>query len=255
MAQPDPTEIALNLSLRMGDSALILGQQLCAWCGHAPELEEDIALTNIALDLIGQAALWLDHAGALESKGRNADELAFLRHSNDYRNLLITEQPNSNYADTMMRQFLFDAWHLPMLQSLCASSDLKISEIARKAVKEVTYHLDRSSDLVIRLGDGSEESHRRMQKSLENLWLFTGEMITHDDIDRAAIDLSLLPEASKVEAAFEGRIARTLALANLEKPEETSMRMGGKSGRHGEALGHILAEMQHLQRSYPGAVW
>jgi ring-1,2-phenylacetyl-CoA epoxidase subunit PaaC len=173
--------------LRLGDNALVLGQRLTEWCGKAPAIEEDIALANTGLDLLGQAGLWLSLAGEVEGAGRDEDALAFRRDAVDFRNVLLVEQPNGDYADTMVRQFLFDAWHHPLLAARARSSDKRIAEIAAKAVKEMAYHLHRSRDLVMRLGDGTEESHRRMQRAVDALWMYTGELFETDPLDEALI--------------------------------------------------------------------
>lgn len=237
--------------LRLGDNALVLGHRLSEWCGHAPVLEEDIALANIALDLIGQTQLWLGLAAAREGQGRSADDLAFLRDAWDFRNLLLVEQPNRDFGHTMMRQFLFDAWHAPYLQTLASSEDEQIAAIAQKSLKEVTYHVDRSSDIVIALGDGTEESHARMQAALDRLWPYIGEMFEID-----AVDAGLAPDSAAIRDAFDHRVRGTLSEATLTVPDSTFAHKGGRNGqRHSEHLGHMLATMQWLQRAYPGATW
>ena len=237
--------------LRFGDNTLVLGHRLSEWCGHAPVLEEDIALANIALDLIGQTQLWLGLAAAREGQGRSADDLAFLRDAWDFRNLLLVEQPNRDFGHTMMRQFLFDAWHAPYLQALASSEDEQIAAIAQKSLKEVTYHLDRSSDIVIALGDGTEESHARMQAALDRLWPYIGEMFETD-----AVDAGLAPDIATIRDAFDQRVHDTLTEATLTVPDSTFAHKGGRNGqRHSEHLGHMLATMQWLQRAYPGATW
>lgn len=233
----------------MGDSGLILSQRLGAWCGHGPVLEEDLALTNVALDLLGQARLWLTLAGEREGKGRDEDALAFLRDAGEFRNLLLVEQPNGDYAHTMTRQWLFDAWHHPLLEMLASSPDAAVAAISAKAVKEAAYHLRRSRDWVIRLGDGTEESHARMQAAVEALWPYTGEMFQSDEVDRAAVNLEALRPRWRQE--IEG----TLGKAALAIPQNEWMQHGGKRGMHTEKLGPLLAEMQFLQRAYPGAQW
>lgn len=241
--------------LRLGDNCLILGHRVSEWCGHAPVLEEDIALANTALDLIGQANLWLGLAGDVEGKGRSADDLAYLRDAWDFRNLLLVERPNGDFGATLMRQFLFDAWHVEMLQALCGSADGRVAEIAGKSVKEADYHLERSSDLVIRLGDGTDESHRRMQRALDHLWPYVGEMFVDDAVDKALAEegITVLPGA--LRDAWDARIGAVLLQATLEQPSDTFAQLGGRTGRHTEHLGYILAEMQFLQRAYPGARW
>ena len=199
---PDAGQEALfELLLRLGDTTLILGHRVSEWCGHAPALEEDIALANVALDLIGQTQMWLGLAAEVEGKGRTADDLAYLRDAWDFRNLLLVERPNGDFGHTLMRQFLFDAWHLELLEALRRSSDPRIAEIAAKAAKEVAYHLERSSDLVVRLGDGSAESHRRMQAALDALWPYVGEMFLGDAKDAAVTAAGIAPEPASLRPA------------------------------------------------------
>lgn len=264
--QPNPApqeatrDALVEWLMRTGDNALILGQRLSEWCGHAPALEEDIALANQALDLIGQCQLWLGLAGELEGRGRSADDLAFLRDAGAFRNLLLVERPNMDFGHTLMRQFLFDVFHLELLEAARQSSEPRIAEIAAKAWKEAAYHLERSADLVVRLGDGSHESHDRMQGALSTLWSFTGEMFTDDDHDRALADAGVMPLPSSLRQAWDRTIAQVLDEATLAHPGEvwqqgTTGMGGGKRGVHSEHLGHLLAQMQFLQRAYPGARW
>ncbi len=234
--------------IRMGDNTLVLGQRVSEWCGHAPALEEDIALANTALDLIGQTQLWLGLAAEREGKGRTADTLAYHRDAWDFRNVLLVEQPNRDFGVTMMRQFLFDAWHLEALKALATHEDAEVSAIAQKSVKEVTYHRERSSDTVIALGDGTEESHVRMQAALDRLWPYVGEMFSTDDDD--------LTDMAALRPAFDTYLETVLAEATLVRPDSDFAHMGGKTGaRHSEHLGHMLATMQVLPRSYPDATW
>jgi ring-1,2-phenylacetyl-CoA epoxidase subunit PaaC len=244
---------AADLALRMGDSTLILGHRVSEWCGHAPVLEEDIALANIALDLIGQAQMWLGLAG--ETLGRSADELAFLRDAGGFRNLLICERPNGDFGQTIMRQCLFDGWHLSMLRGLAGSSEARVAEVAAKAEREVAYHLERSSDLVIRLGDGTEESHARMQAALDTLWPWVGEMFRGDVLDGELAAARIAPAPESLRAEWDATMGEILAESTLTRPESDFVQLGGKQGRHTEHLGHLLAEMQFLQRAYPGATW
>ncbi|MEX0645795.1 MAG: 1,2-phenylacetyl-CoA epoxidase subunit PaaC [Parvularculaceae bacterium] len=244
-----------EFALRMGDNCLILGQRLGAWCGHAPALEEDIALANVALDLIGQTKLWLGLAAEIEGEGRSADDLAFLRDARAFRNCLLVEQPNGDYAATLMRQFLFDAWHLPMLQGLSRSSDQRIADIAQKAAKEAAYHLERSTDLIVRLGDGGDESHERMQNALDALWPFAGELLAPDAIDEQLAASGVAPDLAEIRRQWSDHVGRTLDDATLAAPTDAAVRKGGKQGLHSEELGYVLAEMQWLQRAYPGAQW
>ena len=240
---------------RLGDTALILGHRVSEWCGHAPILEEDIALANMALDLIGQTQLWLGLAGEVEGRGRDADALAFRRDAWDFHNLLLVERPNGDFGMTLMRQFLFDAWHLPLLKALEGSTDARIAAIAQKAGKEVAYHLERSADLVIRLGDGTEESHRRMQGALDALWGYTGEMFLGDAVDQRLAEAGVMPAPESLRAVWDQTVDQVLAEATLTRPASTFAHKGGKQGRHSEHMGHLLTTMQWLQRAYPDAKW
>lgn len=245
--------------LRLGDSPLILAQRLGESVGHGPILEEDIAQANVGLDLLGQARLWLTYAGEVEARfaprGRSEDELAFLRDSGELRNLLLAEQPNGNFADTLARQFLFDAWHLLLLRSLASSSDVRIGEIAAKAAKEATYHAERSGDWVIRLGDGTDVSHAKMQAALDDLWMYTGEMFTIDAIELALIEAGIAADVRTLAAPWREHVEEVVRSAALELPADAFMQLGGKRGVHTEHLGHLLSEMQVLARSHPGAQW
>ena len=241
--------------LRLGDNCLILSQQLGAWCGHGPALEEDLALTNVALDLLGQARLWLSYAGEVEGQGRDEDALAFYRDTSEFRNLLIVEQPNGHYGNTVVRQFLFDAWHRQLLEALSHSSDGRIAEIAQKAVKEVRYHLERSAGLMIALGDGTEFSHKRMQEALDKLWPYANEWFESDEVDAECSAKGFVPSADSLRAAWQAGVASVLARATLTIPSTVGHQRGGKQGVHSEHLGHILAPMQIVQRTYPGAKW
>jgi ring-1,2-phenylacetyl-CoA epoxidase subunit PaaC len=252
--------VAVNIKyeylLRQADNALILSQQLAQLCGKGPALEEDMALTNVALDLLGQTRMWLTYAAELDGKGLTEDHLAYLRDAHDMRCCLLVEQPNGNYAETMMRQFYFDTWHFFLMQGLAGSSDPRIAEIAEKAVKEVTYHLRRSGDLVVRLGDGTPASHAKAQAAADALWMYSGEAFIYDDIDHAMARQGVAPAAEGLRAAFLEHVAEIFAEATLAMPAADAwMQRGGKQGRHSEHLGYILAEMQFLQRAYPGAEW
>jgi len=241
--------------LRLGDNALILGHRLSEWCGHSPALEEDLALSNVALDLIGQTQLWLNLAGEIEGKGRDADKLAYLRDARDFRNLLLVEQPNGDFAATMARQFYFDAWHYLLLRELTGSKDARIAEIAAKGLKEVTYHLERSRDWILRLGDGTEVSHRRMQEAIDDLWMYTGEMFESDEVDQAIMRESIGPDLSSLHEPWLGLMRSTAEEATLTLPQPGWAQRGGKRGMHSEHLGYILADLQFLQRAYPNATW
>ncbi|GAB2187002.1 1,2-phenylacetyl-CoA epoxidase subunit PaaC [Roseibium sp. LAB1] len=249
------SDILFEWLLRRGDTALVLGHRVSEWCGHSPVLEEDIALANVALDLIGQARMWLSLAGEVEGKGRGENELAYLRDAWDFRNILLAEQPNGDFGQTLMRQFLIDAYQVPFLEALKSSRDERITAIASKAGKEVAYHLDRSADLVIRLGDGTEESHRRMQQALDSLWSYTGEMFVSDAVDTALAEAGLAPDPASMKAAWLETVQEVLDAGTLIIPDSDFAHIGGLTGRHSEHLGHLLAEMQFLQRAYPGATW
>jgi ring-1,2-phenylacetyl-CoA epoxidase subunit PaaC len=242
--------------LRQGDNALILSQQLSQLCGKGPALEEDMALTNVALDLLGQTRMWLTYAGELEGMGRDEDRLAYLRDSREFRNVLLVEQPNGDYAQTMVRQFFFDTWHYFLMRGLLSSTDKRIAEIAEKSIKEVTYHLRRSGDLVVRLGDGTDISHAKMQAAVDELWTYTGEVFIYDDIDQAMVEQGVAPAPEALRAAFLQHVSEVFAEATLTMPSpDAYMQCGGKQGRHTERLGFVLAEMQFLQRAYPGVEW
>jgi ring-1,2-phenylacetyl-CoA epoxidase subunit PaaC len=246
----------VNYLLRLGDNALILSQQLSQWCGKGPALEEDMALTNVALDLLGQTRMWYEYAAELEDAGRDEDQLAYLRDAHDFKNCLLLEQPNGNYADTLVRQFFFDAWHYFLIEGLTRSSDVRIAAIAEKSLKEVTYHLRRSGDLMVRLGDGTDVSHARTQGAVNELWMYSGEVFAYDAVDEAMVAAGVAPAADALRAQWLAHVAEILAEATLTMPPADAwMQKGGKQGRHTEHLGYILAEMQFLQRAYPGAQW
>lgn len=248
-------KLLFDYLLGLGDNCLILGQRLSAWCGHGPALEEDIAVTNVALDLIGQARLWFGYAGEAEGRGRDEDKLAFLRDAHEFRNVLLVEQPNGDYAGTLARQFYFDAWHYFLLRELAGSADPRIAEIARKSLKEVSYHLQRSGDWVVRLGDGTRESHDRMQAAVDALWMFTGELFEPDPIDQALLSQGIACDRAALRQPWLGHVGEVLEEATLRLPAGGWMQRGGWQGRHTEHLGYLLAEMQFLQRAYPGAQW
>jgi ring-1,2-phenylacetyl-CoA epoxidase subunit PaaC len=258
-----PAPQLFELLLRLGDTDLVLAQRLGEWVGKGPVLEEDIALTNVGLDLLGQARLWLGYAGEVEArfrgKGRSEDELAFLRDAPAFRNLLIAEQPNGDFADTMARQMCFDRMHLLLLEGLERSADERIAAIAAKAVREVRYHAERSSDWVIRLGDGTDESHARMQRAIDELWPYTGEMFMADGIDRTLAAAGIAPDPAGLREPWRRAVVAVLEEATLRVPEGEWMHgsrgRGGRQGVHTEHLGHLLTKMQFLPRAYPGARW
>jgi len=241
--------------LKLGDDSLILGHRLSEWCGHGPILEEDIAMTNIALDLVGQATTLLTYAGELEAKGRDADALAFLRFDREYRNLLLVEQPNGDFGVTMMRQFLFDAYRLPLFERLQNSKDATLAAIAEKSLKETKYHLKHSSEWVIRLGDGTEESHQRIQEALNTLWRYTDELFQEDDSEKELVALGIVPAISEIRDAWKSNVDRVFAEATVTIPSNNWKHSGGRKGMHSEHLGYILAELQYMQRAYPNMQW
>ena len=241
--------------LRLGDNCLVLSQQLSAWCGHGPALEEDLALTNTALDLLGQARLWLSYAGEVEGAGRDEDALAYHRDAPEFRNLLIVELPNGHYGNTIARQFLFDVWHQQLLVDLCKSGDKRIADIAQKSVKESRYHVERSAGLLVALGDGTTLSHERMQGAIDKLWPYAQELFESDAVDVQCALEGLCPAASSLAELWHGTVKAILARATLAMPEGLGHQKGGKRGLHTEYLSHLLAPMQVLQRTHPEAQW
>lgn len=242
--------------LRLGDNALVNGQRLCEWCGRAPALEEEMALMNVGLDLVGQARNWYEYAAELLADGRDADQLAFRRDERAFRNCLLVEQPNGDYAVTTAKLFFFDAWHLHTLKALSASQDARIAAIAAKGLKEVTYHLRRSGEWVERLGDGTEESRRRMLAAIDELWRFTHDLLAGDEIQQRLADAGIAADAESVAAAWQASVEQLFERASLPVPQPASyFYLDGKRGLHTEHLGILLAEMQFLQRAYPDATW
>jgi ring-1,2-phenylacetyl-CoA epoxidase subunit PaaC len=241
--------------LRLGDNDLILGHRLSEWCGHGPVLEEDIALSNIALDLIGQASMWLEHAAGIEGAGRSADELAYKRDVLDWRNTMLVEQPNGDFAVTIARQFLFDCHHHALLEALVEAGDPDITAIAAKGLKEVAYHRRHSGEWLIRLGDGTEESHDRAQAALDLLWGYSHELFEADDVDRAVAGRGIGVDPSSLKPAWDAMVVPVLGEATLRRPDDAWSIRGGRQGIHSEHLGYILAEMQFLPRAYPDATW
>jgi len=242
-------------TLRLADTALILGHRLSEWVGHSPVIEEDLAFGNMGLDLIGEARALYTYAGQIEGKGRDEDALAYLRDAGDYRNLLLVEQPNGDFANTMVRQFLYAAFAYPHFEALKGSKDEMLAAIAAKAAKEMAYHVRHAAEWTIRLGDGTDESHNRAQNALEELWPYTGEMFEVDPIERALIDIGIAVDPTPLRAVWDKTIDDVLAEATLSRPRDGYMQSGGRSGRHSEYLGFILADLQFLQRAYPGATW
>ncbi len=237
-----------NYILHLADNALILGQRNAAWCGHGPVLEQDIAITNISLDLIGQARSFYQYAAELMGNGATEDALAYLRPEREFKNIVLVEQPNGDWAQTILRQFFFSTYQFYLYQSLMAHSDARLAAIAEKSVKEVTYHVRWSCEWVIRLGDGTEESNQRLRKALEAIWCYTGEIFMPADYEKG-IDLA------GIKNSWEAKVKSILEEATLSVPANVFMHSGGKTGTHTEQLGFILAELQYLQRTYPGAEW
>jgi ring-1,2-phenylacetyl-CoA epoxidase subunit PaaC len=244
-----------HYTLALADDALVLGHRLSEWSGEAPMLEEDIALSNLALDLIGQARLFYAYAGEVEGKGRDEDALAYLRDEHAYANLLLVEQPNGDFAATMVRQLLYAAFMHPYFQALSASKDAQLAGIAAKAVKEMAYHVRHAGEWLIRLGDGTEESRARTQAALEELWAYTGELFQASEEEQALVDQGIAVDRASIRPAWDATIARVLAEATLSRPADCWMQSGGRAGRHTEHLGHLLAEMQVLHRAHPGVTW
>ena len=245
----------LRYLLRLGDTSLVLGQRLGEWIGHAPALEEDLGLANLALDLVGQARLLLTYAAEVEGKGRDEDALAFFRDAPQFMNLTVAEQPNGDFAQTIVRQVLLDAWHLEVYEGLSKSADTRLAAIAAKAVKESRYHFRFSSGWLIRLGDGTEESNRRAQEAVNSLWRFTDELFTADEVDEEMAKAGIAPRLAELQPRWSAHIDEVLRQATLQRPASARYPWHGKRGVHTEHLGHMLTEMQHLQRTYPGAQW
>lgn len=248
-------DMLFDYLLRLGDNSLILGQRLAEWCGHAPMLEEDLALTNIGLDLLGQARMFLSYAGDLEGKGRDEDRLAYFRDTKDWRNLLLLEQPNGDFAKTMARQFFFDSFQYLQFEALSSSSDDRLAGIAAKSLKETSYHRRHSADWVIRLGDGTDESHEKMQRAIDELWGYLPEMFEMDAVDDAIVADGIGVDVAGLRTKWDAYVNDVLAEATLTRPEDSWSVRGSREGKHSEHLGYILAEMQFLPRAYPDAKW
>jgi ring-1,2-phenylacetyl-CoA epoxidase subunit PaaC len=241
--------------LRRADDALLLGHRVSEWCGHAPILEEDMALSNMALDLIGQARLLYGHAATVEAAGNDEDRYAYLRDAPQYRNLLLVEQPNGDFARTMVRQFLYSAFADPWWRAMTRSADPTLAAIASKSEKESAYHLRHAAEWLIRLGDGTAESHARTQAALDLLWSFTGELFEADAAERDLIGQGIAVDPETIRPDWAATLGAVLQRATLTLPTGGWMQQGGRSGRHSEHLGHLLATLQHLPRSFPGAQW
>lgn len=244
-----------ELCLRLGDNALIMGHRLAEWCGHGPYLEEDIALTNISLDYIGLAGNLLGYAAQLQNNGKNEDHLAYLRNEFEYKNALITEQPNGDFAQTMVRQFLVDTFSYYFYKELCNSADDMLKGIAEKAVKEEEYHLRHSTEWMYRLGDGTSESNERAQNALNDLWMFTGDIFDMPQGYHELESAKVAPEISKVKQSWETKVKEVMQTACLKIPENAYMQKGSLTGTHTEHLGYILTEMQYVQRAFPNSEW
>ena len=242
-------------TLRRADDALILGHRLSEWCGHAPAMEEDMALANMGLDLLGQARELYSYAAKVEGKGNDEDKFAYLRDVRQYRNLLLLEQPNGDFACTMVRQFFYAAFADLYWRAMMKSSDPTLAAIAAKSEKESAYHIRHSSEWIVRLGDGTEESHRRAQIAIDDLWAYTGEMFAIDDSERGLIDAGIAIDPASLRAQWLKTVSAVVSEATLLLPKGEWMQQGGRSGRHSEHLGHLLSELQSMQRTFPGATW
>ncbi|MBS0241631.1 MAG: phenylacetate-CoA oxygenase subunit PaaC [Proteobacteria bacterium] len=244
-----------RFALALADDALVLGHRLSQWSSRAPTLEEDIALSNLALDLIGQARLFYTFAGATEGKGRSEDDLAYFRGPDEFRNVLMVELPNGDFAFTMVRQLIYSAMVHPYFEALAASRAKGLAEIAAKAVKEMAYHVRHASDWVIRLGDGTDESHRRAQAALDALWPYAGELFEMDETERGFLAQGMAPDRAALRPQFDRTISPVLHEARLARPTAGTMHSGGRAGRHSEHLAPMLADMQVLARAHPGVTW
>ncbi|MES2587982.1 MAG: 1,2-phenylacetyl-CoA epoxidase subunit PaaC [Bacteroidota bacterium] len=242
-------------TLRIADDSLILGHRLSEWCGHGPILEEDIALTNIALDLVGQATNLLEYASTIDDKKRSADDFAFLRYEREYRNILLVEQKNGDFGVTITRQFFFDVYRKLFFEALLSSKDENLAGIAEKSLKETKYHLKHSSEWMIRLGDGTEESHERVQEAVNDLWRFTDELFFKDEVDEILISEGIAVDNANLIATWKTYVSEIFAEAKLEIPTQNWQQKGGRTGMHSEHLGFLLAEMQYMQRAYPKMEW
>ena len=241
--------------LRLGDDALILAQRLSEWASRAPEIEEDIALTNMALDLLGQARALLDYAGSVEGKGRDEDDLAYLRTEREFTNVHLVEQENGDFAHTIARQLFFSTYQLALYEELISSRDELLAGVAAKGVKEAAYHRDHAMQWVMRLGDGTDESHRRMQAAIDRLWPYTAELFDADDVEKTLAAKGIAVDPSTLGPRWSQAIAEVLGSATLTVPETVWTSRGGRRGIHTEAFGYLLAEMQYLHRLHPGATW
>ncbi|GAB3835360.1 1,2-phenylacetyl-CoA epoxidase subunit PaaC [Hymenobacter jeollabukensis] len=245
----------LAFVLQLADTSLILAHRLSEWCGHGPILEQDLAMANISLDLLGEARSYYQYAAELEGRGRTEDDLAYLRSAVEYRNPLLVEQPNGDFAHTIVRQFLYDAFHYHLLLQLQAGPDQQLAAIAEKSVKEAAYHVKWSAEWIIRLGDGTDESRRRVEAAITALWRYSGELTTPSATEQALQQAGFVPDYAAIQQQIDEHVTRVFAEATLPVPQGVFMQKGGKTGRHSEHLGYLLAELQYLQRTYPGLTW
>ena len=251
----DAQKLLFGYVLQLADTSLLLAHRLSEWCGHGPVLEQDLALANIALDFLGEARSYYQYAAALEGQGRTEDDLAYLRSAVEYRNPLLVEQPNGDFAHTIVRQFLYDTFHYHLLLQLKQSPDAQLAAIAEKSVKEAAYHIKWSSEWLIRLGDGTAESRRRVEAALGSLWRYADELTTPTSAEQALQAAGLVPDYAEIRRQMAAHVARVFAEATLPVPRDVFMQQGGKTGRHSEHLGYLLAELQYMQRAYPGLQW
>ncbi|TPE44520.1 phenylacetate-CoA oxygenase subunit PaaC [Pontibacter mangrovi] len=252
---PEVRQLVFDYTLQLADTSLILSHRLAEWCGHGPILEQDMAMTNISLDLLGEARNLYQYAAELEGKGHTEDDLAYLRDAVAYKNPLLVEQPNGNFGDTVLRQFIFDTFHYFFLKELQNSTDHRLAAIAEKSLKEASYHIKWSSEWVIRLGDGTEESKKRMEAAIDELWTYSGELFEATPTEKALQELDIIPDYTSIKAEWDKHVAQVLQEATLALPQDQWMQSGGKYGRHSEHLGYILSDLQYLQRTYPGQKW
>ena len=248
-------EALFEYVLRIADDSLILGHRISEWCGHGPILEEDIALTNIALDFVGQATNFYEYAAKVEDKGRTADDLAFLRYEREYKNVLLVEQPNGHFGDTIARQFFFDVFRKLFLEALEKSNDAELAAIAEKSLKETKYHLRHSSEWMIRLGDGTEESNAKIQESVDTLWRYTGELFFTNEADELLLKEGIGVDIAALKKPWEKQVREILGEATIDVPTHSWQQAGGRTGVHSEHLGYLLTELQYMQRAYPGMEW
>ena len=248
-------EFLFNYTLQLADTSFILAHRLSEWCGHGPILEQDMAMSNIALDLLGEARSLYQYAAELEGKGRIEDDLAFLRIATDYKNPLLVEHSNGNFADTVVRQFIFDTFHYYLLQQLKHGGDHRLAAIAEKSFKEVSYHIKWSSEWVIRLGDGTDESKQKVEAAIEKLWPYSGELFVVTAAEKGLFGVGIIPDYALIKTQWNAHVAKVIEAATLAVPENVFMQMGGKEGKHTEELGFALAELQYMQRTYPGLEW